>query len=143
MTQPHDNRSTVASSTPVACWWMKATKLGGAAGRKLVGELLRRTQCKRQTTALESHESPRVHLRFRCDRHGARSDDVDSRFLRQGRRRSGGRQNVERVYFCSSGTLATAGGAGRDWMNAWMFTRSALETTFSVYGGIWLAGRRT
>ena len=46
-------------------------------------------------------------------------------------------------YFCSSGTLATSGGAGRDWMNAWMFTRSVLDTTFSVDGGIWLVGRLT
>ena len=41
------------------------------------------------------------------------------------------------------GADATDGGAGRDWMNVWMFARSALDTTFSVYGGIWLVGRRT
>ena len=53
------------------------------------------------------------------------------------------RQTRRTRYFCSSGTLATGGDAGRDWMNAWMFTRSVLDTTFSVYGGIWLVGRRT
>src|SRR5688500_12975602 len=42
---------------------MKATKLGGAAGRELVGEWLRRFQCKRQTTTVESHKG-RVFTMF-------------------------------------------------------------------------------